>query len=500
MSTHQPPALSRLRRLWSALSARAGRWAAPAVESAFVGNLARHFDVARTAFALEREQSGTAKQMTETAFLPAALEVLETPPNPVGRTILWVMMGFIIIALVWASLGKVDEVAVAPGKLIPRGEVKLIQAADYGVVRSIHIVDGQFVRKGQPLVELDPTVSTAEAEQARRSLLVARTDRGRAQALADYDDPERARAFVPPEGVDPETAQTQKRLVEAKIREHDSAHAALVQEIAQHKNELAMVEAEAEKLKAQLPLAVTQYQVMKSLADAGNAPRMRVMELQERVIGLQQDIVIRRAEASKTRAVVRAGEEQLAKLDNEFKRESLDALNEAEAAVALRGEELKKAQEKSRLTILKAPVDGVVQQLAVHTVGAVVKPADTLLVVVPRNVALIVEAMVLNRDAGFVREGDKVQVKLEAFPFTRYGVVPAVLETISRDAIEDKQKGLVYAARARLLQEYILIGGHHVMLSPGLSATAEIKTGERRIIEYLLSPLSRRIQEAGRER
>jgi hemolysin D len=151
------------------------------------------------------------------------------------------------------------------------------------------------------------------------------------------------------------------------------------------------------------------------------------------------------------------------------------------------------------LTILHAPVDRIVQ-LAVHTLGAVVKPADSLLVVVPRHAELTVEAMVLNQDAGFVHPDQPVTVKLEAYPFTRYGVVPAVLETISRDAIEDKQKGLCYQARARLLQDYIMVDGVKSQLSYGLSATAEIKTGDRRIISYLLSPLARRVQEAARER
>lgn len=495
-SAEDVPATAMHHAAWKRVRSAASKLA----DSQFSQNLVRHIEVAKEALALERAQAPGAKALAETAFLPAALEVLETPPSPLGRMIIWIIMAFIAIALLWAGLGKVDEVAVASGKLIPRGEVKLIQAADYGVVRAIHVVDGQFVRKGQPLIELDPTVSSAEAEQARQSLLVARTDEVRAEALANFDDPGQSAAFTAPKGLDSETAQTQRRLIDAKVREHDAAHGALVHEIAQHKSELAMVEAEVEKLKAQLPLADSQYQVMKKLADDGNAPRMRAMELEERVIGLRQDIVIRKAEAAKTRAIIQGGEQQLAKLDSQFKRESLDSLNEAEAAVALRSEELKKAEEKSRLTVLKSPVDGVVQQLAVHTIGAVVKPADSLLVVVPRKAALVVEAMVLNKDAGFVHEGDAVQVKLEAFPFTRYGVVPAVLETISRDAIEDKQKGLVYAARARLLEEYITIGGRHVMLSPGLAATAEIKTGERRIIEYLLSPLSRRIQEAGRER
>lgn len=120
--------------------------------------------------------------------------------------------------------------------------------------------------------------------------------------------------------------------------------------------------------------------------------------------------------------------------------------------------------------------------------------------VVPKSAELVVDAMVLNRDAGFVHPGQPVEVKLEAYPFTRYGVVPAVLETISGDAIEDKEKGLVYKARARLLQDYITVDGKKSWLTSGLSATAEIKTGDRPIIDYLLSPLARRLHEAGRER
>ncbi|HEY0283126.1 MAG TPA: HlyD family type I secretion periplasmic adaptor subunit, partial [Rhizomicrobium sp.] len=367
--------------LWTRFAAWAVKLLTPLLDVPVVAGIAHHVEVAKESFAIERERSLTAKKMAETAFLPAALEVMETPPNPVGRAILWIMIGFLVIAGLWAGFGKVDEVAIAPGKLIPRGEVKLIQAPDYGIVRAIHIVDGQLVKKGEPLIELDPTVSGAEAEQARKSLLVARTDQVRARALAEHGGPDEAGTFAPPEGVDPESAQTQKALVEEKIREHDAAHAALMQEIAQHKSELAMVEAEVEKLKAQLPLAEYQYEAIRGLADEGYAPKLRVMELQERVIGLRQDLAIRRAEATKVRAVIRGGEQQLAKLDSEFKRQALDALNEAEAAVSLRGEELKKAEEKSKLTVLKAPEDGIVQQLAVHTLGAVVKPADALLVV-----------------------------------------------------------------------------------------------------------------------
>jgi hemolysin D len=149
---------------------------------------------------------------------------------------------------------------------------------------------------------------------------------------------------------------------------------------------------------------------------------------------------------------------------------------------------------------LTAPATGVVQQLQVHTVGAVLRPADPLMVIVPDGSTLVVDAMVLNRDVGFVREGQSVRVKLEAFPFTRYGVVQGRLTFLSRDAIQDENLGLVFPARVELSQFVINVDGRAQALSAGMSVTAEIKTGRRRIIEFLLSPLQRRVQEAGRER
>lgn len=192
-------------------------------------------------------------------------------------------------------------------------------------------------------------------------------------------------------------------------------------------------------------------------------------------------------------------DQQLAKLDSEFAREALDALTEAQANRRLRDEELKKANRKSAQTRLTASDDGVIQQIQVHTLGGVVKPADPLMVIVPKGEELIVEASVLNRDAGFVRKGQSVQVKLEAYPFTRYGVVVGRLEQISRDAVDDEKQGAVYPARIKLSQPWISIAGKRILLEPGLAATAEIRTGDRRIIEYLLSPLARRVKEAGRE-
>jgi hemolysin D len=461
--------------------------------------LTKHLGVLSKSLELEREREKTARPFEHTDFLPGALEILETPPNPLGRAILWTLLAFLMAALVWAALGQIDVVAAAQGKVIPRGRVRIVQAADLGVVTAIHVVDGAAVSAGQPLVVLDPTAADADAAQARQSLSVAEIDRARALALVDAANGGTG-AFAVPDGTVESSAVTQRALVAARVGEHRTAVAVRRQERQQRQSEMAMVAAEIKKLEEQLPLAEEQLAAFQSLDGDGLVPRQKVAEVKERVVGLRQDLVIRREELGKTEAALAGVGSEITKLENEFRAQSLDALTEAEANYLLRAEEVKKAEDRVSLTVLTSPIDGTVTQLAVHTLGAVVRPADALLAIVPREEELLVEAMVLNKDIGFVQEGQRAEVKLEAFPFTRYGVVEGTVETVSRDSIEHEQLGLVFPALVKLSQSYVSIGAERVDLAAGFAATAEIKTGRRRIIEFLLSPLSRRLQEAGRER
>jgi len=464
-----------------------------------VSGLMRHLTVLKESIASERARARTALQLHDTDFLPAALEVLETPPNPLGRSILWALLLFVGIAILWASVGQIDVVASAQGKIIPRGHVKVIQATDAGIVRAIHVVEGATVRAGEPLIVLDPTSSEADAAQARESLAVSAIDRARAQVLVNASSGGRV-IFEAPAGTPAGVVAIQESLVAARIAEHRTAVATLQEERAQRAAELAMVAAEVKKIEEQLPLAEVQLSSLEALVGPGVVPRLKVAEVKERVVGLRQDLVIRREEMTKDRAALAAVTSQIAKVESEFRATALDALNEADANHRLRAEEVRKAEDKASLTVLASPIDGTVAQLSVHTLGAVVKPADALMVVVPKGEELLVEAMVLNRDIGFVREGQPAEVKLEAFPFTRYGIVTGKVERISRDAVENKELGLVFPCLVKLSSADITIGVNRVALAPGFAATAEIKTGQRRIIEYLLSPLSRRLQEAGRER
>ena len=464
-----------------------------------MSSFAKHFAVFKESVRAQRQEEKTARALEETDFLPAVLEVLETPPNPMGRLLLWSLLSFIGIALLWANLGHVDIVASAQGKVIPRGRIKVVQAADVGVVRAIHVSDGATVRAGQPLIVLDPTATEADAAQARESLFVAAIDRARGLALVDASAGGVGR-FTAPEGTPAALAEMQRNLVAARIAEHRTALNGLREERAQRNADLGMVSAEVAKIQEQLPLAEEQLSSLEILGKDGLVPKMRIAEVKERVVGLRQDLVIRKEELTKDHAALAAVASQMAKLQSEFRAQALDALTEAEANYRLRSEEVKKADDKAGLTVLTSPIDGTVAQLSVHTLGAVVKPADPLLTIIPSDGELVIEAMVLNKDIGFVKAGQLAEIKLEAFPFTRYGIVPGTIETISNDSIENKELGLVFPAQVKLKQSFIRVGDKRVALAPGFSATAEIKTGRRRIIEYLVSPLARRVQEAGRER
>ena len=245
----------------------------------------------------------------------------------------------------------------------------------------------------------------------------------------------------------------------------------------------------------------------------GYYSKLKALEYEQLRLEHIQNIAVQQAAAAKARAAMGALDAELSKLREGFAKGAVTELSEATDKSALAVQELHKSERRRAFQELRAPVSGTVQQLAVTTIGGVVQPAQPIMVIVPDGSDVEVEAMILNKDIGFVREGQKVRVKLEAFPFTDYGLIEGVVETISRDAIEQNQQtvlrdeknrpvqpGLVYAARVRLKQLTIRVRGKDQPIGSGLAVQAEIKIGERRIIQYLLSPIAQALDEAGRER
>jgi hemolysin D len=460
---------------------------------------ARHWQVLRAAWAIENAADAARRPVSDPEFLPAALEIMESPPSPGLRMLMLLLCGLFAVAILWSCFGRLDVVAVASGRIVPAGNVKLIQPIEIGVVRAIHVRDGQHVTRGQLLIELDPTISGAEEAQATQGLLAARVIGARNTALLAHLAG-RASTFVAPPGTPKETVAVQRQFIAADVATYEAKRAGLIEQRAGANAELASATAAIAKLIETLPLIDQQLEARRELTGRGHYPKLKLLEYEQFRIEHLRDTDVQKAIASKARAAIANIDAQLAELKQTFAREAVGDLSKAGDDASLRVEELHKSAQRKVLQQLRSPVDGVVQQLAIHTIGGVVQPAQSLMVVVPSNISLEVEALILNRDIGFIRNGQKVRVKLEAFPFTDYGLIGGSVMNISRDAINDEKLGLVYAARVRLDSRVMHLPSGDVPLSPGMAVQAEIRTGERRIIQYLLSPIAKSIDEAGRER
>ncbi len=467
---------------------------------AFLAGIRSHWQVLRAALAEERSAGAPPHKGAkghELAFMPAVLEVTETPASPLGRALAVAIAAFFVIAVAWAAFGRIDIIATAQGKIIPSERVKVIQPRDPGVVRAIHVSDGQKVRAGDVLIELDPTDTEADRERLGQDLATARAEIARLTALLT-DDPERA--YAPPPDVPQGVAELHRSLLAGEVGEHRSRRAALDADLAKRRAEIGTIEAETARLERILPKVRERVEGRRRLVEQKYVARLAFAELEEELFDIEGQLQVQRQRMVEARAALAAAQSERDHVDAEFRRDVLARLTEARRQAAAVEQELIKAREHSRRQTLTAPVAGTVQQLAVHTVGGVVTSAQELMVVVPADSRLEVEAMILNKDIGFVHDDQEAELKIESFPFTRYGTIDGTVLHVSPDAVQDEALGLVYPARVAMARTTMLVGDKWVNLTPGMAVTVEIKTGKRRAIEFLLAPLQRYQDESLRER
>lgn len=459
-----------------------------------------------------------ARRRDEIDFLPAALEILERPPSPTARTFTAVIMLAFAAAATWAWFGELDVVAVAQGRVVPSGRTKTVQPMEAGIVRSIRVEDGQLVHAGDLLIELDPTETVADRDRLTSDLTSARAEAARLRAALEVSDTgaDPTAAFVPPAGLSPALVRMQRQLLDSQLAEQRAKLAAQDREQARREADRATVVQTIAKLNATLPLIRERVQALYTLSVNGTSSRFQYLQLQQDLVGQEQELLVQKIKLTEADASIAASAEQRRQAEAEFRRTLYTGLAEAERKAASLEQDLAKAEQRVGLQRLTAPVGGYVQQLAVHTVGGVVTAAQPLMVIVPEDSRLEVEAFVQNKDIGFVEAGQVAEVKIDTFSFTRYGLIPGRVASLSGDAVSQPQQndrtaekgtgkppqdaGAVYAARIALDRETLDVDGRATRLAPGMTVTAEIKTGRRRIADYLLSPLSRRAQEAMHER
>jgi hemolysin D len=448
-------------------------------------------------------------------FLPAALELVETPAPPATVGLIWcICLGF-SSALLWSFFGLLDIHAIAPGKIQPSGRSKIVQPLEPGRIAAVLVENGTRVNAGDILLELDATETMADrATQARELEATVAEEARRRIAISIARSGHLVPRTVPFKGETSEIQERNNSVLAAEIRQLASARDSL-------KAQLEERAAQQQRLKMSINARTELLTFLKERVDTRNAIDTQWQGYRGRVIDALQEYERERTnlagEQGQLIEVDAAKHSLELKIDAavaEFVLQQTEKLAEAERTRNRLEQELIKAQSKNERTRLRAPIDGVVQQLSVTTVGQVVGSGQTLMTIVPLD---------QNKDVGFVEVGQRATVKVEAFPFTRYGTLDGTLTLVSGDGVDEKAAGnlsdaagvtraqaspagsatgqsLVFPARVALDRQAILVDGREVKLQPGMAVTVEIRTGQRRAIDFLLAPLREIQASALRER
>lgn len=439
------------------------------------------------------------------AFHPPLVRLRETAPNPLGRLVLWTLLVFLTFLLAWAAVGQLDVVAVAEGRLVPSGYLKIVQPAEAGIVKEILVHEGDHVRAGDVLMRMDTLAAEADLEALESDYARMRL------ALARIDAELEGKPFEPGPGV-PEDLMEEAA---ARYRANREALAAALDEersrLRKAEQELAAARQQKKRLEVLLPLYREEETAFEKLADKGYSAQLRLLGKRRDRIEKEQELATQVHLIASAEAGIEQSKKKLGQIVAEYRRRLHAERQEVRAKLDALTQELAKQRHRRTLMELRAPQDGIVKELASHTAGTVVQPGTVLATLVPSRESLKAEVWISNEDIGFVRPGQAVRLKFAAYPFQKYGMGEGTVEYVSADAQTGEEvrearlppmlaQPLRYKALVTLDEGALVREGRRYQLSAGMHVTAEILLGRRTVAEYLLSPVRRVWQEAGRER
>ena len=430
-------------------------------------------------------------------FLPAAEEIVETPAAPLGALVIWLVTLLLIVAFAWSYFGRIDIVAVANGKISTEGSTKIIQPAVSGVVKSINVHEGQRVKKGETLLALDKTTAEKDVATANQSLNAARVERDILWRLAvggntddiinNADLPDEAKAMLR------QFASSQTALSAARQQAVNGMISNYQQQLQLNQQAKNQLETNAQNLKNR------KAEIEKRLPNANPVDKLRLQNelsnIDQRIASADSAVLGQNQQLLQSQSALTQAQNQSQTQTAETNSAFNNQIIASEKRIIELENNLVKAKQVLAQTTITAPVDGTVLSLTVKTIGGVVNAGQQLAQIVPEKVPLYVDAALDNQDVGFVKPGQRVVVKVATYPFQRYGYLEGTVENISPDAIQDDKKGLIYKAKIKLNDEKSS-KQNQLKLLPGMSVSAEITTGQRRIIEFFLDPLMTKVDES----
>ena len=464
--------------------------------------------------------------ISDNEFLAPALEIIETPPSPVRIAFLWFICALVVVGIALAYFGRIDIIASAQGKFQPTGRVKVIEPVETGRVAAIHVVNDSLVKEGDVLVELNRSAAEADVRAAKDDLSSALAETLRRSAALKAA---RAREFSPPPAIDwpddisPGLREREEQVLAADLDQLAATVGSFDAQLAQKTTERDMLK---QTIATQKNLVVTLQQrvdMRTRLVEAQAGAKAAVIDATETLQYQQTQLAMQQAQlasvTSGLNVIVRNSEKEV----QSFLSDQAQKLDEAERRAEDASQRVAKAEAKADYLTLRAPIAGRVQSSVITNIGQVVISGQEVMRIVPQDSKLEIEAYVLNRDVGFVRVGQEAVVKVESFPFTRYGSVKAHVKRIARDAIPapdasaiegdpahaskaagfagvERTQNLVFAVELEPEVSSMSVDGVDQPLTSGMAVIVEFKTGVRRLFEYIFSPLVETASRAMRER
>jgi len=440
-------------------------------------------------------------------FAPGLLSIQESPPARLPRAVMYTVGVLFVILLLWAFFGKLDIIASAEGHLVPETYIKIVQPADAGIVQEILVKEGEQVDQGQVLMRMDTQLAKADEKTiandlAQRSLQLRRIDAELAgkPLVKKRNDPNDLYRQIESQYLDHRQSyadvrdQAQQALIKAQ-HEYDSAREVLA------------------KLQQITPILKQQADSYASMGKDGYVPQMTVLDKQRDYLEKSQDLRAQEATVASLAAAVNQEKKQIDQITSKYRSDLQNERVETEGQYRKLEQDWLKQEHKTELLELKAPQAGIVKDIATHTIGTVVSPGTVLLSIVPEKEPLVAEIMIKNDDVGFVYPQQKVKVKLASYPFAEYGMLDGEVSRIQADSDSDVQsqsrdqsKGKsqaqpsLYKAIISLSSQVLESEGKQLKLVPGMQVVAEINQGSRTVMRYLLSPVSKTLDESGHER
>lgn len=421
-------------------------------------------------------------------FRPLLVEIEERPTSPLGRGLLWTILAFMTITLLWLFLAQIDIVVTARGKVIPYGEVKMLQPIETGVISSIRVKEGEYVTKGQVLMDIDPSVTDTNLDSKLKHLDLLEIETERLMALIQEKE------FLPSKICkDKDLLTTQKLIYETKRVGYQQQIQLIIEQIHQVESQMESVKSDISRV---TQLAASAGEKEKRLLEVIDIIAKQEYEAaQKEVIEYQEQTMMKEHEITKLHAKLTELSEQKLLVTQEYQNKLLEELTEKRKEATMLKVEIESIKFKQSKQHITAPVDGYVGKLLVHTVGGVVTPAEKLITVIPKDAPLIIQARVLNQDSGFINEGMDTAVKIDTFDFQKYGMIHGTVSHKADDAIEDEKLGPVYEVYIEPKDNFLTVNGEKTYIHSGMSVTAEMKVGKRRVIDFFLYPLIKYLDE-----